>query len=160
MRLMLQSEAAECGLTCVAMIAAYHGHQVNVGGLRRRFPSSMKGATIAELITVASNLELSPRALRLELNELTKLQLPAILHWDLNHFVVLDKIIGRNLVILDPASGRKSMSIAKVGKHFTGVALELVPSADFKPVDARVITKLSDLWTRLRNFRGADQDIN
>ena len=155
MRPMLQSEAAECGLTCVAMIAAHHGHRVNVGGLRRRFPSSMKGATIAEPIDVASNLELSPRALRLEIDELPKLQLPAVLHWDLNHFVVLERLSGRNLVILDPAFGRRTMSVAKAGKHFTGVALELVPSADFKPVDARVTTRLSDLWSRLRNYRGA-----
>ena len=152
---MLQSEAAECGLTCVAMIAAHHGHRINVGGLRRRFPSSMKGATIADLINVAANLELSPRALRLEIDELPKLQLPAVLHWDLNHFVVLEKIAGHDLVILDPASGRKILSITKAGKHFTGVALELAPSADFTPVDARVTTKLSDLWSRLRNYRGA-----
>lgn len=155
MRPMLQSEAAECGLTCVAMIAAHHGHAVNVGGLRRRFPSSMKGATIAELIAVAADLELSPRALRLELDELPKLQLPAILHWDLNHFVVLEKITGRAAVILDPASGRRTMGIDKLSRHFTGVALELTPSADFKPVDARVTTRLSDLWSRLSNYRGA-----
>jgi ATP-binding cassette subfamily B protein RaxB len=104
---MLQSEAAECGLTCVAMVAAHHGHRVNVGGLRRRFPGSMKGATIAELIAVASELELSSRALRLELDELPKLQLPAILHWDLNHFVVLQSVSGRRVTILDPAGGRR-----------------------------------------------------
>ena len=61
-RPMLQSEAAECGLTCVAMIAAHYGHRVNVGGLRRQFPTSMKGATLTQLISVASQLELAPRA--------------------------------------------------------------------------------------------------
>ncbi len=154
-RPMLQSEAAECGLTCVAMVAAHHGHRVNVGGLRRRFPSSMKGATIAELIGVASELELAPRALRLELDELSKLQLPAILHWDMQHFVVLTAVAGRTATILDPASGRRTMSLAKLSSHFTGVALELTPTADFKPLDARVTTKLTDLWSRLRGYRGA-----
>ncbi len=154
-RPMLQSEAAECGLTCVAMVAAHHGHRVNVGGLRRRFPSSMKGATISELIGVASELELAPRALRLELDELSKLQLPAILHWDMQHFVVLTAVKGRTATILDPASGRRTMSLQKLSSHFTGVALELTPTADFKPLDARVTTKLTDLWSRLRGYRGA-----
>lgn len=152
---MRQSEAAECGLTCLAMIAAHHGHRVNVGGLRRRFPGSMKGATIAELIAVASELELAPRALRLDLDELGKLQLPAVLHWDMNHFVVLERLNGRTAIILDPASGRRTISLVKLSRHFTGVALELTPSPDFKPVDARVTTRLSDLWSRLSGYRAA-----
>ncbi len=152
---MRQSEAAECGLTCLAMVAAHHGHRVNVGGLRRQFPGSMKGATIAELIAVASELELAPRALRLELDEIGKLQRPAVLHWDMNHFVVLEGLKGQTATILDPASGRRTMSLAKLGRYFTGVALELTPSSDFKPVDARVTTKLSDLWSRLSGYRAA-----
>ncbi|WP_299645876.1 peptidase domain-containing ABC transporter [Sphingomonas bacterium] len=155
MQPMLQSEGAECGLTCVAMIAAHHGHRVNVGGLRRRFPGSMKGATISELVAVASELELAPRALRLDLDELGQLQLPAMLHWDLNHFVVLEALKGRTATILDPASGRRTMGLQKLSRHFTGVALELTPSPDFKSVDARVTTRLSDLWSRLSGYRAA-----
>ncbi|HEY0412597.1 MAG TPA: peptidase domain-containing ABC transporter [Allosphingosinicella sp.] len=154
-RPMLQSEAAECGLTCLAMVAAHYGHRVNVGGLRRRFPTSMKGATLAELINVASELELAPRALRLELDELDKLQTPAILHWELNHFVVLEKFVGGKAVLLDPATGRRTAGREELNRYFTGVALELTPTAAFKPVDARVRTRLSDLWSRLVNYRGA-----
>jgi len=154
-RPMLQAEAAECGLVCIAMVAAHYGHKVNVGGLRRRFPTSIKGATLAELIHVASDLELAPRALRLELNELSKLQVPAVLHWDLNHFVVLEKFAGGKATILDPAFGRRTLTLAQLSRHFTGVALELTPTLDFKPVDARTRTRLSDLWSRLTNYRGA-----
>ncbi len=158
-RPMLQSEAAECGLTCVAMIAAHYGHRVNVGGLRRQFPTSMKGATLAQLVNVASSLELAPRALRLEMDELSKLQLPAVLHWDLNHFVVLEQVSGRNGVILDPAIGRVTMSLDKLGLHFTGVALELTPSPAFKPIDARVRTRIGDLWSKLTNYKGAMMQV-
>ena len=154
-RPMLQAEGAECGLACVAMVAAHYGHKVNIGGLRRRFPTSIKGATLADLIGVASDLELAPRALRLELNELPKLQVPAILHWDLNHFVVLEKYAGGKGVILDPAFGRRTLTRAEMSRHFTGVALELTPTSDFKPVDARTRTRLSDLWSRLTNYRSA-----
>ena len=152
---MLQSEAAECGLACLAMVSAYHGHRVNIGGLRRRFPVSMKGLTLEQMIGVASQLHLSPRALRLELEELDQLTLPAILHWDLNHFVVLTDVTRGRVTILDPATGRQNMPIAKASAHFTGVALELTPTADFAPVDARTVVKLSDLWGRLVNYRSA-----
>ena len=152
---MLQSEAAECGLACLAMVAAHHGHRVNIGGLRRQFPISMKGATLEQLINISTQLHLSPRALRLELEELDQLRLPAILHWDLNHFVVLSKVNGRTITILDPAIGRRTLSIKAAGGHFTGVAMELTPTHDFKPIDARVTVKLQDLWGRMTNYRSA-----
>jgi ATP-binding cassette, subfamily B, bacterial CvaB/MchF/RaxB len=155
----LQSEAAECGLACLAMVAAHYGHKVNLAGLRQRYPTSIKGATLAELVAVASDLELSPRALRLELDEIGKVQTPAILHWDLNHFVVLEKAGARGAIILDPATGRRTVSLAELGRHFTGVALELSPTANFVPVEARTRTRLRDLWSRLVNYRGATVQI-
>ena len=135
MRTVLQSEAAECGLAAMCMIARFHGHRIDLAGLRQRFPTSIKGMTLRELIGVASNLELSARAVRLEIDEVDCLQLPAILHWDLNHFVVLEKVHGGIATILDPARGRRRLLLSKLARHFTGVALELTPTADFKPID-------------------------
>jgi ATP-binding cassette, subfamily B, bacterial CvaB/MchF/RaxB len=155
MRPLLQSEAAECGLACLAMVAAYHGHSVNVGGLRRRFRSSIKGATFTDLVKIASELHLGPRPLRLDLDEIDKLQTPAILHWDLNHFVVLESYISGKATILDPAVGRRVVGNKALNRHFTGVAMELTPTAEFKPVTAKAQTKLSDLWTRLVNFKSS-----
>jgi ATP-binding cassette subfamily B protein RaxB len=152
---LLQSEAAECGLACLAMIANHHGHRVNLPGLRQRFPTSIKGATLAELMTIASELELAPRAVRLDLDELDQLQKPALLHWDLNHFVVLEDVRGDHVTILDPASGRRRLSLREMDRHFTGVGLELTPTSDFQPIEARTRTRLRDLWTRMSNYRGA-----
>jgi ATP-binding cassette subfamily B protein RaxB len=154
-RPMLQSEETECGLACVAMVAAHHGHRVNLPGLRQIYPVSLKGATLAELMGVASELELAPRALRLEVEEMPKLQKPAILHWDLNHFVVLEEVGRKTATIVDPAVGRRTMPLKEMGRHFTGVALELTPTSDFVPVEARTKTRLSDLWSRLVNYRSA-----
>jgi ATP-binding cassette, subfamily B, bacterial CvaB/MchF/RaxB len=152
----LQSEAAECGLASLAMVAQHHGHRVNLTGLRRRYPTSLKGATLDGLMAIASDLQLAPRAVRLELDELNQLQLPAILHWDLNHFVVLEAVKpGRSATILDPAAGRKVMALDTVGRHFTGVALELTPAATFRPIEARPRTRLTDLWSRISHFRAA-----
>lgn len=151
----LQSEAAECGLASLAMVARHHGHRINLAGLRQLFPTSIKGMTLRQIIAVASQLELSARAVRLEVEELGQLRLPAILHWDLNHFVVVERVERSAIWILDPAQGRRKMSPTKVGKHFTGVALELTPTANFVQIEARIKTRLSDLWSHLRNFRSA-----
>jgi ATP-binding cassette subfamily B protein RaxB len=150
-----QSEGAECGHACVAMVANHHGHKINLPGLRQRFPTSIKGATLADLMTIASDLDLSPRAVRLDLDEMDQLQTPAILHWDLNHFVVLEEVKGERATILDPATGRRQLSMRELGRHFTGVAMELTPTSDFKPVEARTRTRLRDLWSRMSNYRGA-----
>jgi ATP-binding cassette subfamily B protein RaxB len=158
-RPMLQSEEAECGLACLAMIAEHHGHKVNLPGLRHLYPVSLKGATLAELMAVASDLELAPRALRLEVEEMPKLQLPALLHWDLNHFVVLEGINKKAATIVDPAVGRRTLSLKEIGRHFTGVALELAPTSDFTPVEAKTKTRLSDLWSRLTNYRSATVQV-
>ena len=115
----------------------------------------MKGTTLAALMAIASDLDFAPRAVRLEVEELDQLALPAILHWDLNHFVVLERVAGGAATILDPAGGRRIVPLAKLGRHFTGVALELAPTPAFKPVEARVTIRLSDLWSRLVNYRSA-----
>ncbi len=151
----LQSEAAECGLASLAMVARHHGHRVDLPALRQRFPTSIQGMTLRQIMATASELDLAPRAVKLELDELGQLALPAILHWDLNHFVVLEQVRGTRLTVLDPARGRVRMSAATAGQHFTGVALELTPTADFRPVVAKSTTRLSDLWSQLSNFRPA-----
>ncbi len=155
LRPILQSEAAECGLAALAMIARHHGHRVNLTGLRQIYPISAKGATLEHLVRIASGLDLASRPVRLELDELSQLQLPAVLHWDLNHFVVLEAVSGNRVTIIDPAVGRRMMTLEKMSRHFTGVALELSPTPRFRPVNAQPRTRLSDLWSHLRNFRSA-----
>jgi len=103
--MMLQTEAAECGLACLAMIARYHGHDVDLPGLRRRFSTSLKGATLARVMSMATDLGFTTRPLRLELEELDQLKTPCILHWDLNHFVVLKRAGVRHILVHDPAKG-------------------------------------------------------
>ncbi len=131
--MLLQTEAAECGLACLGMVAAYHGLRTDLPTLRQRFALSLKGATMADLVRMAGQLQLNPRAVRAELEHLPALELPCVLHWDLNHFVVLAKVRGHTAVIHDPARGVRRMSLDEVSRHFTGVVLELTPQADFRP---------------------------
>ena len=132
-RVVLQAEAAECGLACLAMVASAHGLHLGLPELRRRFSSSLRGARLGQLIQIAQQLGLAARPLRLELEHLPRLRLPCILHWDLNHFVVLASVAGGRLRILDPALGERRCRMEEVSAHFTGIALELVPGVEFKP---------------------------
>ena len=84
-----QTEAAECGLACLAMVASFHGHRIDLNTLRRRHPVSLNGVTLRSLIQVAGHLRLVSRPLHYEMENLAQLQRPAILHWDMSHFVVL-----------------------------------------------------------------------
>ncbi|GAA5233953.1 peptidase domain-containing ABC transporter [Verticiella sediminum] len=146
--LVLQAEAAECGLACLAMIAGYHGHHTDLMTLRRRFALSLKGATLAHLIQVAGGLGLASRPLKLDLEHLDQLRLPCLLHWDFNHFVVLKEVGPRSVVIHDPASGIRTCSLAEVSRSFTGVALELWPGPEFRREENRQRMRLRQLMGR------------
>src|SRR3954464_14297663 len=107
MKLVLQAEAAECGLACLAMVAGHHGHSESLGELRRRFPPSLAGSGLRGIIGIADALGFTARAVRCDLEELGQLAQPCILHWSMDHYVVLKSATARNCVILDPARGRR-----------------------------------------------------
>ncbi|WP_347469275.1 peptidase domain-containing ABC transporter [Burkholderia stagnalis] len=152
---MLQTQAAECGLACVGMIASYHGHDLDLVSLRRRFSPSLKGATLNDVMLIASRLDLTSRALRLELGELGKLKLPCILHWDMNHFVVLKSVSRGRITIHDPARGLRDVPLAEVSDHFTGIALELMPSPSFTRTKARESISMAKLVGSVTGIRAA-----
>lgn len=133
----LQSEGAECGLACIAMIACYHGHDVDMTSLRRRFSTSLKGVNLVRIIDMGAKLGFTARPLRVELQGLSQLKLPCILHWNMNHFVVLRRVGKRGVVIHDPSRGVRSLSFDELSGSYTGVVLELTPNATFVPVKER-----------------------
>ncbi|MDD4864700.1 MAG: peptidase domain-containing ABC transporter [Alishewanella agri] len=147
-----QSEAAECGLACMAMVANHHGHQLDLTTLRNRYSVSLKGANLQQLMQLANQLGLTPRALKLDLDDLKNLRTPCILHWEMNHFVVLKKVHRKGITILDPALGERRVSLADVDKAFTGVALELTPSTEFKKIDERVRLGLIAFWSKMQGL--------
>lgn len=151
----LQTEMTECGLACLAMIARYHGHDIDLNVLRRKHLVSMTGASLKSVIAIADGLDLSSRPLRVDLDHLAKLQLPAMLHWDLNHYVVLKSIKGDTAEIIDPGVGLRKMKLSKLSDHFTGIAVEFTPQADFKAVQARIKPRISLLWSRLVGLKRA-----
>lgn len=147
--LMLQQERSECGLACVAMIAAYFGRQENLQAVRSMAGGASRGSTLKDLVDVAQQLKLISRPLRLSLDDLPRLTLPAVLHWKMDHYVVLNKLTRKGANILDPATGKRHIGKSELGRCFTGVALELHPAADFRKGNA---TSLS-LLRIARSFR-------
>ncbi len=147
--LLLQTEATECGLACLGMIAGFYGYNTDLASLRRRFPVSQKGITLAGLIRLANQLELATRPLKLDLQHLPQLKLPCILHWNMNHFVVLQSVGNKSMVIHDPALGIRTIPMAEVSKSFTGIALELWPNSGFKPAELKQTIKLRQLMGRV-----------
>jgi ATP-binding cassette subfamily B protein RaxB len=153
--LVLQTEASECGLACLAMVAQYYRYSAELTDLRRRFGMSLKGATLKDVVRVADQIGLATRPLRLELSEMSRLRLPCILHWDLNHFVVLTRVDDRGAVILDPAAGTRYLPLAVVSRHFTGVALELTPTSRFEAAAAPPRVRASQLLGRISGIKWA-----
>ena len=148
----LQTEAAECGLACLAMVMGYHGVITDLATLRARHAISLKGMTLNTLTKMAGDEELGFRAVRLELPDLAQLRLPAILHWGLNHFVVLKSVKSDGVVVHDPNFGERRYRLAEVSKHFTGVALELWPDPGFAPRKEKTVISLGQLIGQVSGF--------
>ena len=144
-----QTETSECGLACLAMVAGYHGNRMELSQLRNRFPLSAQGTSLKQLIEVAGEIGFSARPLRAELEAISHLQRPCILHWDMNHFVVLKSVSRRQVTVHDPATGAQTLGLDALSRHFTGIALELTPAGSFRTTSTTSSLRLSDLWTRI-----------
>lgn len=150
--LILQTEAAECGLACMAMIAGSHGRAMDLAAMRRLFSASLKGMTLRDLVRLGAAMRLATRAVRLDLDDLRQLRLPCVLHWNHNHFVVLTKVGRKGVVVHDPAVGRRKIDYGEFSKSFTGVALEAWPTEGFQRKDERVRIRIGELVRRTRGI--------
>ena len=157
--LILQTEMAECGLACLAMIAGRYGHRVDLPALRQRVDLAPRGTTLRDLMRMASSMRLATRALRAEPPHLRRLQLPCVLHWDHNHFVVLIRVRRRRMVIHDPAVGRRFVPVQEVAKRFTGVVLEAWPTEGFERKTERARVPVWDLLRRSHGFAAAATQV-
>ncbi len=151
----LQSEAAECGLACLSMVASFHGQNSDPALLRRRYGFSLKGATLKDVIAVGDRIGLASRPVRLDLDELKLLRTPCILHWDLNHFVVLKAVSRGTVTIHDPAEGVRRLPLVEVSRHFSGVALELTPTGGFEQAEPPPRLRIRALLGRFTGMRRA-----
>ncbi|MBL4836589.1 MAG: hypothetical protein JKY34_03340 [Kordiimonadaceae bacterium] len=144
-----QNEAAECGLAALAMVAGYYGFKTDLASLRRKYAGGLQGMTLKHVIDVARKMQFGTRPIKVPLQMIGQVKLPAILHWDMNHFVVLKAVSGKKFTVHDPAFGERTYNEEEFSGHFTGIALELTPTSNFKKREEKVSLKLTDLWGRM-----------
>ncbi|MFY9510832.1 MAG: peptidase domain-containing ABC transporter [Rubrivivax sp.] len=155
----MQSEAAECGLACVVMIANHHGHDIDLVSARQMCQPTLRGASVKQLASMAGSFHFKVRTLRVELDALGNLALPVILHWNFNHYVVLEACSPTHAVILDPARGRVRVTRQDLSDSFTGIAQELTRTPEFQQIQARVRVPLSTLFGNWSNLARAAASI-
>lgn len=132
-----QMEAAECGIACLAMILDHHGCSKPLKALREACGTSRNGNSAGDLLRGARQHGLEARGLRLEPQALAQLRLPAVLHWELNHFVVLERVRRAGVTVVDPANGRRKIDAEVLDRSFSGVALELAPTPALERIPRR-----------------------
>ena len=137
----------------MAMVCSYWGHRIDVATMRRRFSVSLKGVTLKAMVAMAQALGLQARPLKLDVPHLAGLRLPCILHWDMDHFVVLKKVGRSSVVIHDPAVGERHVTMTALSSHFTGIALELTPGSTFQSRNEEQRFTLASLMGRVVGLR-------
>ncbi|EMO9463940.1 peptidase domain-containing ABC transporter [Raoultella ornithinolytica] len=151
----IQSESTECGNACLSMICGFYGKDIDLFNFRNRYGSTSQGATLNVLAAIAQKAGLKTRALSLDIAEIKELRLPCILHWSLNHFVVLVAIKGKRFIIHDPALGRRVLHLQELSENFSGIALEAWPDSDFRQEKQRSRLKLLDLMHNMVGLKSA-----
>lgn len=150
-----QIQLSECGHACVAMISHYHGHNIDLYSLRKLDEPSINGVTMLDLIRMLDRLKLNTRAIRVDIQDLKHVQCPAILHWNMNHFVVL-KAVGPNYAVIhDPAVGRRKVSLSELSSSFTGIVLEVEKSEDFSVIKSTNTLSIIDIFKRINGLKNS-----
>lgn len=128
---MRQTETSECGLACLAIAAKTFGSRIELATMRQKYQVSSRGMTLKEIKEIAADMGMVGRAVRCEVDQLSELKTPSILHWEFKHFVVLEKVKGAKFWIHDPAMGQLKLNAGEMSRKFSGVALELTEAKDF-----------------------------
>jgi ATP-binding cassette, subfamily B, bacterial CvaB/MchF/RaxB len=151
MPLYLQQESSECGLACLAMLAGHYGKGLGIEELRGKFETSSRGTSLQDLAIMADEIGLHARCMELSADEIAQLKLPAILHWNGNHWIVLRKVTAKGIKINDPAQGELWIGWNEVRSRFSGFAADFVPTAKLERIAPQ--PKLQFI-TMLRSFPG------
>ena len=137
----MQMEALECGAASLAMVLAYYGKWVPLEQVRLDCGVSRDGSNARNVLLAARSYGLEAQGYRCEVETLrSDMSYPCIIHWNFNHFVVLDGFKGKTAYINDPARGEVRVPMEEFDRSFTGVCLQFSPGPDFKPGGRRKST--------------------
>ncbi len=128
----MQMEALECGAASLSMILAYHGKWMPLEQVRKDCGVSRDGSSAKNLLKAARNYGMTAKGYRCDTSILETMNLPCILHWGFNHFVVFCGFHKGQAIINDPARGKVKVSMEELDREFTGVVLNIVPGEAFE----------------------------
>ncbi len=148
----IQMDAAECGAACLVSVLAHHGRHIALEEARRLCGVSRDGTSALQITAGAEHMGLSCEGYSVESADLKDLELPGILFWGFEHFVVLEGWKAGRWRVMDPAVGRRWVGPEEFDRKFTGVCLELKPAEGFSP-GGRPRSLTSALWARLAGSR-------
>ena len=130
----MQMEALECGAASLAMVMAYYGKWIPLEQVREDCGVSRDGSNARNVLVAARSYGFVAKGYRYEPEDLKKDgKFPCIIHWNFNHFVVLDGFKGGKAIINDPARGTRTVSMDEFDKSFTGICLNIEPGEEFQP---------------------------
>lgn len=129
---LLQMEAAECDAAALGIVMRHYGLYLPLEVLRQECGVNRDGSKASNMVKAARRFGLVAKGYRYSADQLAKVQLPAIIHWEFNHFVVLEGFRGGNAYINDPAVGHRVVPLASFRTSYTGIVLDIRPTADFK----------------------------
>ena len=150
--LILQDERAECGHACVAMISNFWGHHLDLYSLRNIRGTSSRGVTLLDINELFETLGFITRPIQVPIDAVALIKCPAILHWNMNHFVVLKRVKKNQMVIHDPALGVRYYTLEEFSQSFTGIALEVEKGADFETIRNQGSLTLFQLFKTIRGI--------
>ncbi|MDX8346920.1 peptidase domain-containing ABC transporter [Cognatiyoonia sp. IB215446] len=128
--LIRQDVVSECGLACLAMVAAHNDRPIALRTLRALYPSSNRGTSLRDILKIAREIGLKPRMMRLEPGQVRRHKDCLLLHWNFDHYVIFAGMRGARYHILDPAKGAVDISANDFDCSFTGVAVGFTPASD------------------------------
>ncbi|HEY7127734.1 MAG TPA: peptidase domain-containing ABC transporter, partial [Ktedonobacterales bacterium] len=128
---LLQMSAVECGAACLTMVLSYYGRKTTVSEVRNRCQVGRDGLSALDIVKAARSYGLRVRAVSLQEDDLRLITLPAIVHWEFNHFLIVERVSFQWVEVVDPALGRRRMSIEEFFTGFTGIVLMLEPGVQF-----------------------------
>lgn len=131
-----QLEWTDCGAASLCMAMAYHGRDPKLAEVREAMGIGRDGVSAKAILDTAERYGMQGRGIKVDVSQVHLLKTATILHWEFNHFVVFDKLVGDAVRIVDPATGPRDVKLAEFGKAFTGVAIELVPTDRFTKTKA------------------------
>ncbi|ACM60213.1 ABC-type bacteriocin/lantibiotic exporter with double-glycine peptidase domain [Caldicellulosiruptor bescii] len=128
-----QLQQAECGLCCVAMILRYYGSYFTLNNLREYLDIGRDGTTIRQLVNLMNKLNLKTKLYECSTEGLYYIELPAILFWEQRHFVILERIDEKYAYIVDPACGRRKLTVSELSSLYSNYAIYAYPNEKFVP---------------------------